>query len=128
MSKIKEKPKLWHKIIKITMFSDILFVLQKDRNIKEFEKVICSYKITEDDKIHCIKAYEANCDANGFASKLGTGRFFMVVFMDAPKGTLSHEAVHISRMLFEHRGIPVSQDTEELECMLVGEIINQTSI
>lgn len=125
--KKKTTEKVWHKIIQISMFSDVLVVFQEGEDAKEFKDIINTYKLAEEDKDKLLKGYSANGDANGFVLNISIGRICLVVFKKAPKGTLSHEALHAAEMLCEHRNIPITTDTEELRAMLVGEIVNQAS-
>ena len=121
----EKKGKIWHKIIRITMFSEILIIFQEEKNEKQFESILSEYKLTEQGKKDALESYGRNKDANGFVAEISEGRLFIVIFTTASKGTIAHEALHAAEAMCEYRRIPVSKDTEELRAMLVGEITAQ---
>lgn len=123
--KEKKRHKVWHKIIKITMFSEVLICFQEVRDTEQFKTVVKTYTLNEEEVKDAVEIYERNKDANGFVGGFSEGRLFVVIFTTASKGTVAHEALHLAESMCEYRRIPITKDTEELRAMMVGEIVKQ---
>ena len=122
----EKRQKIWHKVIKITMFSETLLIFQEIRDAEQFKTIVKTYTLDEEEVKDAVEVYERNKDANGFVGGFSEGRLFMVIFTTASKGTIAHEALHVAEIMCEYRRIPISKDTEELRAMLVGEIVKQS--